>query len=72
MEVRFLTGLPAWGAVVEGQLSLQLALGGVKGPPVPVDEDDGVVGPPTGDEQESEAPTPADEPPTSDLGSEEE
>jgi hypothetical protein len=71
-EVRFLTGLPAWGAVVEGQLSLQLALGGVKGPPVPVDEDDDVVGPPTGDEKESDAPTPADEPPTTDLGSEEE
>jgi hypothetical protein len=43
MEGRFLTGVPDFGAVVEAQLSAQLAFGGVKGPAVPVDEEGEVV-----------------------------
>jgi len=32
LEGRFLTGVPNFGAVLEGSLSFQLAFGGVKGP----------------------------------------
>lgn len=77
MDVRVLTGLPAWGLVVEGQLSLQLALGGVKGPPVVSEEDDGVMveGPQSGEEsespRESEESSDFDMPPTSDFDEEE-
>jgi hypothetical protein len=62
LDGRFLTGLPHYGAVVEGGLSAQLAFGGVKGPAQPAEE--------AGEEEEEDVIS--DEPPTSDLGLEEE
>jgi hypothetical protein len=59
---RFLTGVPHFGAVVEGTLSAQLAFGGVKGTAQPTQEEEG----------EGEEEVISDEPPTSDLGLEEE
>jgi hypothetical protein len=58
LDARFLTGLPAWGAVLEGGLSAQLAFGGVKGPA------------PT--EEEGEGEPIKDEPPPMETSSEEE
>jgi hypothetical protein len=62
LEARFVTGLPNWGAVVEGALSAQLAFGGVKGPAV--SEEDG--------EGEGEGNAPKDEPPPAESTTEEE
>jgi hypothetical protein len=70
LEARFLTGLPAMGAVIEGQLSVQLAFGGTKGPPTGEEDEGEVIGP--GPEGGGDAPPAAEEPPTSDLGMEEE
>jgi hypothetical protein len=41
LDARFVTGLPNFGAVVEGALSAQLAFGGKKGPTPEVEEGDG-------------------------------
>ena len=38
LDVRVLSGLPHWGAVVEGGLSVQLAFGGQKGPAAASDD----------------------------------
>ncbi|MBN2574836.1 MAG: tetratricopeptide repeat protein [Deltaproteobacteria bacterium] len=64
-DARVLTGLPNFGAVVEGALSGQLAFGGAKGPAVVEEESE---------EGEAELDESAllDEPPTSDLGYEDE
>jgi hypothetical protein len=64
VDGRFLTGLPAWGAVIEGALSAQLAFGGSKGSAVSSDEED--------EEEEDGLPEILDEPPTSDFDDEEE
>jgi hypothetical protein len=70
LDARVITGLPAWGLVVEGQLSAQLAFGGVKGPPVASeDDDDVIVGPGPGENEEEDSSI---EPPTSDWDDEEE
>jgi len=59
---RFLTGVPNWGALIEGGLSFQLAFGGAKGPATKVDEEEG----------EDEADRPLDEPPDESMIEEEE
>ena len=62
LDARFLTGLPDWGAVVEGGLSAQLAFGGVKGPAISEEEGEG----------EGEGNAPKDEPPPMESTTEEE
>jgi hypothetical protein len=62
LDGRFLTGLPHYGAVVEGGLSAQLAFGGVKGP-APTEEE-GVI--------EGEGGAIKDEPPPVEESSSEE
>jgi hypothetical protein len=62
LEGRFLTGLPNYGAVVEGNFSAQLAFGGVKGPAP--EEEEGVV--------EGEGGAIKDEPPPVEESSSEE
>jgi hypothetical protein len=59
LEGKALIGLPSFGALLQGSLSAQLAFGGGKGPE-PVTDEDG------------EGPVIKDEPPTTDLGNEEE
>jgi hypothetical protein len=80
LDCRALTGLPNAGVVVEGQLTAQLAFGGAKGPaPTGDEEDEGEGGSGSapgpaggGGGGGGDAPPPADEPPTMDLGNEEE
>jgi len=56
LDGRFVMGAPAFGAVLEGGLSVQLALGGTKGPAPTDEEGEGEGGPgPAND-----APPPAD------------
>ncbi len=56
LDGRFVTGAPAFGAVLEGGLSVQLALGGTKGPAPTDEEGEGEGGPGPG----NDAPPPAD------------
>jgi hypothetical protein len=63
LEGRFLTGLPDFGAIVEGTLMAQLAFGGVKGPAKSEEEGEG---------EGDEGGAIKDEPPVDSGGSEEE